>query len=84
VQIRDAESVTVGGIMLPDSAKEKPIAGTVVRAGPGKREKDGTRKAPRVQEGDSVLYFKWAGDQMETPTGETYVVLHENDILCRV
>jgi len=74
----------VGGIMLPDSAKEKPIAGTVVRAGPGKREKDGTRKAPRVQEGDSVLYFKWAGDQMETPTGEAYVVLHENDILCRV
>ncbi len=70
--------------MLPESAKEKPIAGTVVRVGPGKREKDGTRKAPRVKEGDSVLYFKWAGDQMETPSGEAYVVLHESDILCRV
>lgn len=76
--------MTAGGIMLPESAKEKPIAGTVVRAGPGKREKDGTIKPPRVKEGDSVLYFKWAGDQMETPSGDAYVVLHESDILCRV
>ena len=72
--------------MLPDAAREKPIAGTVVRAGPGKRDKEDQmkRKEPCVAEGDKVLYFKWAGDQMETPEGDAYVVLHESDILCKV
>ena len=83
VQVQESADVSVGGIMLPDSAKEKPIAGRVVRVGPGKREKDGSRKEPKVKEGDSVLYFKWAGDQMETPSGEQFVVVHESDILCR-
>ena len=83
VQVQESADVSVGGIMLPDSAKEKPIAGRVVRVGPGKREKDGSRKEPKVKEGDSVLYFKWAGDQMETPSGEHFVVVHESDILCR-
>ena len=48
MQIQDAAEQTLGGIMLPEAAREKPIAGTVVRVGPGKREKDGTRKAPPV------------------------------------
>ena len=47
-QIQDASEVTMGGIMLPEAAREKPIAGTVVAVGPGKREKDGTRKKPTV------------------------------------
>lgn len=47
-QVQEAGDVTLGGVLLPDSAKEKPIAGTVVRAGPGRREKDGARKAPKV------------------------------------
>ena len=125
--------MTAGGVLLPDSAKEKPIAGTVIATGPGRQEEDGTRKEPRVAKGDQVrsrvcilhvvllacfgvgqqlcrgsshvqlrvhatciswrcplkvclmafnavtqvLYFKWAGDAMETPSGEKYVVVHE-------
>ena len=71
--------------------------GVVVAAGPGKRAGDrggpkgadkdakdpNERRAPKVKVGDRVLYFKWAGDQMETPEGEQYVVLHESDILCK-
>ncbi|CAL8470320.1 g9862 [Coccomyxa elongata] len=84
IKVQDSADVTAGGVLLPDSAKEKPIAGTVVRVGPGKREKGGSRKQPILKEGDSVLYFKWAGDNMETPSGEKYVVVHESDVLCKV
>ena len=85
MQVEEAAEVTAGGVMLPDSAKEKPIAGTVVRTGPGKVDKETAElKAPRVKEGDRVLYFKWAGDAMQTPSGTQYVVLHEQDILCKV
>jgi len=84
LKIFEASDVTVGGVLLPDSAKEKPIGGEVVSVGPGKREKDGKRKTPQVKPGDRVLYFKWAGDSMETPSGEQYVVVHESDILCKV
>ena len=83
VRVKAQGAVTMGGVILPDSAKERPMTGTVVRCGPGKMEDDGTRKAPKVKEGDSVIYFKYAGDNMETPSGELYVVLHENDILCK-
>jgi chaperonin GroES len=48
VQVKEAAELTLGGIMLPEAAREKPIAGTVVRVGPGKREKDGSRKPPTV------------------------------------
>ena len=70
--------------MLPTSAKEKPLSGTVVRTGAGKREEDGSITPPTVQEGDAIVYFKYAGDQMETADGEAYVVLHESDIMCKV
>ena len=83
MQVQESADVSLGGIMLPDSAREKPIAGRIVRVGPGKREKDGSRKAPKLKEGDAVLYFKWAGDQMETPSGEKFVVVHESDVLCK-
>jgi chaperonin GroES len=83
VKVKEQGEVTIGGVILPDSAKERPMMGTVVRCGPGKVDDDGKRKAPNVKEGDSIVYFKYAGDAMETPTGEKYVVLHENDILCR-
>ena len=77
--------MTAGGVLLPDSAKEKPIAGTVVRVGPGKVDKETQElKKPRVAEGDRVLYFKWAGDAMDTPDGTKFVVVHEQDILCKV
>ena len=84
LKVTPAAGVTAGGVVLPDSAKEKPVAGVVVRTGPGKRDEEtGERVAPKVKEGDRVLYFKWAGDAMETPSGDAFVVLHESDILCK-
>lgn len=59
-------------------------SGTVVRCGPGKQDDDGERKAPKVNPGDRVIYFKYAGDSMETPEGERYNVLHEQDILAKL
>lgn len=85
VQVEDTADVTVGGVILPDAAKERPLIGTVVRMGPGRwdSENPGVRKAMVIKEGDKVLYFKYAGDDMETPAGEKYVVLREDDILCK-
>ena len=75
--------VTTGGLVLPESAREKPVSGKVVRTGPGKREEDGSVTRPSVKEGDTIVYFKYAGDNMETTDGSKYVVLHESDILCK-
>lgn len=83
VKIDPTTNVSSGGLMLPDSAQEKPVSGTVVRTGPGKRQEDGSVKAPSVAEGDRIVYFKYAGDTMETTDGTQYVVLHEVDILCK-
>ncbi|KAI8471100.1 MAG: chaperonin 23 [Monoraphidium minutum] len=85
IRVEDAADVTIGGVVLPDSAKERPLSGTVVRAGPGKydKEAEGGRATPVVKEGDRVLYFKYAGDNMETPSGDKFIVLREDDILCK-
>lgn len=83
IKIQEQTSVTAGGLVLPETARERPQSGSVVRTGPGKREKDGSRKTPKVKEGDTVLYFKYAGEAMETPEGTQYVVVHEQDILCK-
>lgn len=83
VKITSASAVTSGGVLLPDSAQKKPESGVVVRTGPGKREEDGSVTAPSVAEGDKIVYFKYAGDAMETTDGTQYVVLHEQDILCK-
>ena len=48
IQVQEETSVTAGGLMLPDSARERPMSGSVVRVGPGKRDKDGSRKTPKV------------------------------------
>lgn len=69
--------------MLPESARERPVSGTVVRAGPGKLEEGGEVTKLVVQPDDQVVYFKYAGDNMETTDGTKYVVLHEQDILCK-
>jgi chaperonin GroES len=83
VQVQEQGSVSVGGVILPDAAKERPVSGTVLRVGPGKVGDDGARVALKVKEGDRVVYFKYAGDAMETPDGRKYIVLHESDILCK-
>lgn len=69
VKVTETASVTSGGVMVPDSAKDKPLSGVVVRTGSGKLGQDGEVAPPKVKEGDKVLYFKYAGENMETTDG---------------
>merc|ERR1712164_28219 len=61
VKVSESEEKTAGGILLPDTAKEKPQVGEVAQVGPGKRNEDGSRQSPEVSVGDKVLYSKYAG-----------------------
>ena len=70
---------TPGGIIIPDTAKEKPQEGRVVAVGPGKRE-DGKVIAPEVKAGDRILFGKYAGNEVVLD-GEEHVIMHEEDIL---
>lgn len=70
-----AEEKTAGGIIIPDTAKEKPQRGTVVAAGPGKKDEPMTVKA-----GDAILYGKYAGTEVSFE-GEDYLIMRESDIL---
>ncbi len=74
------EEVTKGGIIIPDSAKEKPIKGTIVAVGPGKAGDDGKPVALTVKVGDVVLYSKYAGTEIKIDNDE-HLVLREDDIL---
>jgi chaperonin GroES len=76
----DAEETTAGGIVIPDSAKEKPQTGTVTAVGPGKMLKSGDRAAPTVQVGDIVYYGKYSGSDVKVE-GEEYKILRESDVL---
>ncbi|MCA2005477.1 MAG: co-chaperone GroES [Ignavibacterium sp.] len=75
----EAEEKTAGGIILPDTAKEKPIEGTVVAVGPGKTSDDGKLIKPEVKVGDRVLYGKYSGTEV-TIDGEEYLIMRESDI----
>lgn len=83
VKVSASEEKTAGGILLPDTAKEKPQVGEVVAVGPGKYSDDGSRQAPEVKVGDKVLYSKYAGTDIKLG-GEEYVLLSEKDILAKV
>lgn len=76
----EAEEKTAGGIILPDTAKEKPQIGTVVAVGPGKILDDGTRARMSVKNKDEVIYAKYMGSDVEID-GEKYVILKESDVL---
>jgi chaperonin GroES len=76
----EQEEVTSGGIMLPDTAKEKPQKGEVLAAGPGNRNDAGERVEMDVKVGDTVLYAKYAGTEIKLE-GEKVLVLRESDIL---
>jgi chaperonin GroES len=80
VRRSEAEEVTAGGIVLPDSAREKPQRGTVEAVGPGKLLDNGERGAMDVSVGDQVFYGKYAGTEIEIG-GEEYVILRESDVL---
>ena len=77
------EEVTKGGIVLPDTAKEKPQKGKVVAVGPGKLSEDGKLIPMDVKKGDKVIYAKYAGTEYKEGN-EEYLILRESDILAKV
>jgi chaperonin GroES len=76
----DQDEKTTGGIIIPDTAKEKPMEGEVIAAGPGARTEDGTLHALDVKIGDRVLFGKWSGTEVKID-GEDLVIMKESDIL---
>lgn len=83
VQPLDAEEKTKGGILLPDTAKQKPQQGKVLAVGPGKLNNAGARHAVAVAIGDTVLYGKYSGSDVEVE-GVEYKILRESDILAKL
>ena len=80
IQQADPEERTVGGIILPDSAQEKPQVGTVIAVGPGKLLDSGARGEMSVAVGDQVYYGKYAGTEIELDADQ-YIIVRENDLL---
>ncbi len=80
----EAESKTRGGILLPDTAKEKPQEGEIVAAGKGKVLENGTVNPLEVKVGDKVLYGKYSGNEITTKEGEELLIMREEDILAIV
>ncbi|QXQ07894.1 co-chaperone GroES [Sphingosinicellaceae bacterium] len=76
----EAEEKTAGGIIIPDSAKEKPQEGIVVAAGKGARNEAGERVKLDVSEGDKILFGKWSGTEVKVD-GEDLIIMKESDIL---
>lgn len=84
VQAIEAETTTASGLVIPDSAKEKPLEATVVAVGPGRWDEDGKRRIPLdVKEGDIVLYSKYGGTEIKYD-GEEYLILSARDLLAVV
>jgi len=76
------EEVTKGGIVIPDTAKEKPQEGEIIAVGPGRLSDDGKRIAMEVKEGDKVIYAKYAGTEIKVDD-EELIILRESDILAK-
>ena len=83
VEPMEAEETTAGGIVLPDTAKEKPQRGKVIAVGPGKLLDNGERAEMSVAVGDEVIYGKYGGTDIEV-NGEEVKILRESDILAKV
>jgi chaperonin GroES len=83
IEPNEAEDVTAGGIVLPDSAKEKPQRGKVLSVGPGKLLDSGERGKLSVNVGDEVIYGKYSGTEIEV-NGRDVKILRETDILAKV
>ncbi|MDD4899154.1 MAG: co-chaperone GroES [Candidatus Omnitrophica bacterium] len=77
----EAENKTKGGILLPDTAKEKPQEGEVIAVGKGKVLESGSVKALEVKVGDKVLYGKYSGNEITTTEGQELLIMREEDIL---
>ena len=73
----------LGGILLPDTAKNKPQRGTVLAVGPGRLKPDGSRAEPQLKVGDKVLFTAWAGDEFKDKgSNDDLVLMREGDVLC--
>jgi chaperonin GroES len=83
VEPSESEEVTASGIVLPETAKERPQQGKVLAAGPGRRDDSGNRVEMDVKTGDTVLYAKYAGTEVKIE-GEKYLILKESDVLAIV
>jgi len=76
----EEDDKTPGGLIIPDTAKEKPMTGEVVAVGPGARDEKGQVVVPAVKQGDRVLFGKWSGTEVKF-NGEEWVIMKESDIL---
>ncbi|AYG94584.1 co-chaperone GroES [Brevundimonas sp. NPDC003935] len=76
----EEESKTKGGIIIPDTAKEKPQEGEVVAVGPGVRDEDGKHVALELKAGDRILFGKWSGTEVKID-GEDLIIMKESDVL---
>ncbi len=84
VRALEEEQTTASGIVLPDTAKEKPQRGEVIAAGDGRYDEDGEKRIPLdVKEGDKVLYSKYGGTEIKVE-GEDLLVLRESDVLAKI
>jgi chaperonin GroES len=83
VEPTEQEEITAGGIVLPETAKEKPQKGTVLAVGPGDRDENGKRIPMDVKEGDSVLFAKYSGTEIKMD-GKKLLILRESDLLAIV
>ena len=83
VEPTQQEEMTASGIVLPETAKEKPMQGKVLAVGPGNRKDDGSRAELDVTTGDTVLYAKYAGTEIKID-GNKYLILRESDVLAIV
>ncbi len=80
VEPLDAEEKTAGGIIIPDTAKEKPMEGKIVAAGKGSKNDDGKTTPLDVKTGDRILYGKWSGTEVKVD-GDDYLIMKESDIM---
>ena len=80
VQRLDEGEQKIGGIIIPDTAKEKPQQGRVIAAGAGKVRDDGTRQSPDVAAGDLILFGKYSGQEIKLD-GEEYIIMREDEVL---
>ncbi len=83
VQASEAEATTASGLVIPDTAKEKPQEGKVLAVGPGRIDDNGNRVPVEVQAGDIVIYAKYSGNEIKLDR-EDYLILSEKDILAKV
>ncbi|MBV6518484.1 MAG: co-chaperone GroES [Candidatus Brocadia sp.] len=83
IEPMEAEEKTAGGILLPDTAKEKPMKGKIIAVGEGKMLESGKRAELLVKKGDKVLYGKYAGTEVAVD-GKEYLVMRESDILAKI